>query len=127
MERGEDVNGTDPRHGRTGLMLAVGHDHQDIVDYLLQLPGLHVNCQETNGWTALHGACYLDNTRVVRLLVSHPGMDSWNTRDRLGGSCPLMLAVRNGSIDCVRELVRVGEVDLETTDDSGRGLEEVAR
>ena len=38
-----------------------------------------------------------------------------------------MEAVRGGRVDCVRELVRVEGVDLNTRDERGRRLEEGAR
>ena len=38
-----------------------------------------------------------------------------------------MVAVFKGSVGCVRELVRIEGMDLETRDDEGRSLEEMAR
>ena len=39
----------------------------------------------------------------------------------------LVVAVYSGSVEVVRELVMVKGVDLETRDDEGRSLEEMAR
>ena len=38
-----------------------------------------------------------------------------------------MVAVFKGSLGCVRQLVRIEGMDLETRDDEGRSLKEVAR
>ena len=38
-----------------------------------------------------------------------------------------MVALFNGNLGCVKELLKLDEVDLETTDNLGLGLEELAR
>ena len=124
LRRGEKVNSGDSI-GNTGLMWAVSNKHNSIVEFLLQYPGVDVNCRDTDGWTALHYSVYSDNLEGLRLLLAHPGMRSLNTR--AGAGTPLMWAVLRGSLSCVRELVGVEGVDLDTRDGQGRSLEEVAR
>jgi len=122
---GEGVNGVDSS-GRTGLMGAVWKKHNSIVEFLLQYPGVDVNCQTTGGVTALHCSVHSDNLEGLRLLLASHGMRSLNTRT-VDGCTPLMWAVHLGSLSCVRELVGVEGVDLDTRDGQGRSLEEVAR
>jgi len=122
---GEGVNGVDSS-GRTGLMGAVWKKHNSIVEFLLQYPGVDVNCQDIWGTTALHYSVPNDNLEGLRLLLAHPGMRSLNTRAG-GGWTPLMTAVCRGSLSCVRELVGEEGVDLDTRDGQGRSLQEVAR
>merc|ERR1719319_1231302 len=124
LGRGEGVNGGDDM-GVTGLNWAVRLKHNSIAEFLLQYPGVDVNCQATGGWTALHGSVRGDNLEGLRLLLAHPGMRSLNTR--VEGATPLMLAVFCGSLSCVKELVGMEGVDLDTRDGTGRSLEEAAR
>merc|ERR1719319_1851524 len=112
--------------GNTGLMEAVLYKHNSIVEFLLQYPGVDVNCQDTGGKTALHYSNYVDNLEGLRLLLAHPGMRSLNTRGD-GEWTPLMTAVCRGSLSCVRGLVRGEGVDLDTRDGQGRSLEDMVR
>ena len=125
LGRGEGVNSVSGG-GWTGLMYAVRNKHNSLVQLLLQQPGIDVNCRDRWGQTALHYSVTGDNPEGLRLLLAHPGMGSINTRDN-DGDTPLMAAIRRGRLSCVIELVRVSGVDLDTRDDEGRSLEEVAR
>ena len=60
------------------------------------------------------------------MLLEDPRLTSVNTRNQ-PGETPLMTAVTEGSVKCVRELVRVKGIDLGTRNGDRRGLEEVAR
>ena len=51
---GVDVN--------TGLMVACNYDNPAIVSRLVQVPGLDINYQDENGWTAAHQACRAGRT-----------------------------------------------------------------
>ena len=98
-----------------------------MAEFLLQEPGLDVNLTSTGTrWTALHWACQKGQTWIVRRLLAHPSLTCHNAVDSAGRS-PLMNAVWWNRVECVRELVAVEGVDLETRDSRGRGLEEMAR
>ena len=125
LGRGEGVNSVDWR-GRTGLMAAVNNKHNSLVQFLLQQPGIDMNCRDRGGRTALHYSVYGDNPEGLRLLLAHPSMGSINTRTD-NGDTPLMLAVNQGRLSCVVELVGVEGVDLDTRDGQGRSLEDRAR
>ena len=109
-----------------GLMYAVRFKHNSLVQLLLQQPGIDVNHQDIWGCTALYCSVIGDNPEGLRLLLAHPRMGSINTRTN-NGDTPLMNAIRYGSLSCVRELLRVEGVDLDTRDRQGRSLEEEAR
>ena len=47
---GEDIN-SGRSDGWTGLMLAVWYKHNSIVQFLLQCPGVDVNCQDALHWS----------------------------------------------------------------------------
>ena len=124
LAMGQDVNSRDG-HNHTGLMLALYRGHNSVVELLLSQPSLDVNTSNSGGNTALHWAT--SNVTGLRLLLAHPRLNSINARGwPRSGETPLMRAVGCGSVEAVRELVRVEGVDLETRDDLGRSLEMVA-
>ena len=107
-------------------MKAIFREHNSIVKVLLKQPSLDINRSNSQGFTAVHKACFHDNVTSIRMLLGDPRLTSVNARNFIGWT-PLLMAVFGGSIECVRELVRVEGVDLETTDAEGRSLEEAAR
>ena len=77
LANGADVNerdGTDRGFNRTGLMYAVGADHELLVSLLLQQPGVLVNVQDDDGYCPLlcNSLCNKKGgTNVVELLPRH--------------------------------------------------------
>ena len=112
LARGEDVNKVD-QDGRTGLMWAVYYTQNAIVELLLSQPSLDVNLVNCDGWTALHYACHFAKVKGLKMLMAHPGTNSHNVKDH-GGWTPLMKAAGNNSMDCIRELLKVDGLDLDT-------------
>ena len=126
LARGEEVNQR-YAEGDTGLMNAARRGHEAVVEILLQEPGLDVNLAGgIHSWTALHAACYGGHAGIVRRLLSHPSLTCPNAVDGNGNS-PLGYAVMWDNVECVRELVAVEGVHLETTDPQGWSLEKLAR
>jgi len=127
-----DINGSD-RRGYTPLIRAtIAHatigGHLDIVRRLLEHPGMiQLGKRCVTGYTALHFACVLNDVSIVQLLCldSRCSPVVLNKKDRTG-STPLMIAVRMGHLDIVREL-DIGGTDFFTKDSQGRSLMEVAR
>ena len=100
LARGEEVNQRDV-YGSTGLMLAARNGHEDVVELLLQQPGLDVNlADEENHQTAPHGACQEAHAGIVRRLLAHPTLTCHNAVDRFGRT-PLMYAVQWNNVECV--------------------------
>ena len=129
LARGENVNGVDGLN-QTGLMLALERGHNSVVHELLHESTIAVNNCNSRCDTALHFASASDNVTGLRMLLGAqapgPRLTSVQTQGYLGHT-PLMRAVMVGKMECVRELVSVEGVDLETRDDEGRSLEEMAR
>ena len=123
IARGQDVNRSDGANS-TALMYALQGGNNSVVELLLSQPSLDVNISDSDGATALHRACH-GNVTGLRLLLADPRLTSINARGG-DGETPLMAAVVCGNVEVVRELVRVEGVDLETRDDEGKSLEEVA-
>ena len=120
LARGEDVNQC--VLGFTGLTWAVVGGHEAVMDLLLKHPGLDVNLAARGAggvaMTALQSACMHGHAGIVRRLLSHPYLTCHNAVDVCGRSA-LSNAVRSYSVECVRQLVAVMEVDLETRDGLG--------
>ena len=125
IARGEDVNGVDDQNV-TGLMWAVGRGHYSVVEVLLQQPSLDMNSINDHGTTAVYYACLNNKVIALRMLLGDPRLTSVNTRDPEGRT-PLMIAVLNNRVGCVRELARVEGLDLETSGGNDMSLENVAR
>ena len=122
IDGGQDLNSSNANNS-TGLMWALTRGHNSVVELLLSQPSLDVNTSDISGDTALH--CAYSNVTGLKLLLQASRLTSINARDRHGYT-PLMMAVCHGSAEVVQELVRVVGVDLETRDDYGRSLEELA-
>lgn len=125
LGRGEDVNGRGGYCNGTGLMEAMGGQHDAVVQLLLDQDNIDINCQDRDGRTALHWAAAWGNARAVEKLVNKPGQ-GLNVRDSDGRS-PLMWAVWEGKEQIVSQLLEVPGVEQETIDGQGRTLEQVAR
>ena len=125
LTRGEDVNGRS-RYNVTGLMLAAMFKHNSIVRLLLEQPTVDLNCTDTTGTTALHHAAAVDNVEAVRLLLADPRLNTANHKNDAIRT-PVMYAMYYNSVNALRELVVHPSVNLDTTDEEGRSLEEAAR
>ena len=123
LARGEDVNAE--TKVMTGLMMAIWLGHNSIVKVLLEQPSLDINRSNGQGFTAVHFACHTGNVTGLRMLLGDPRLTSVNTRDPEGRTA-LMIAVLNDRVGCVRELMRVEGLDLETRGNN-MSLEKVAR
>jgi len=132
-----DINRRDPG-GYTPLMWAVSHGHLDIVKRLLEVPdikldtALHMARKNNrvsimNGYTALHYACIHNSVSIIQLICQDsrcsPAVINKKNSD---GETALMIAVRRGHLDIVKELDREG-TDFFTKDNDGRTLIEMAR
>jgi ankyrin repeat protein len=106
-------------------MEASGCGHEEMVSLLLER-GADVNAVDADQQTALHRACsFIGGPGVVRILLAQPGVDC-NPRNRAGRT-PVMAAVGWGRVECLRVLAGDLRVELDTTDVTGKTLEEAAR
>merc|ERR1719327_2594681 len=109
-------------------MKAITREENQVVEMLLADPRTNVNlCSQAAGLTPLHIACATRNLEAVQMILAKPDLTSLNWRDRDDGISPLMAAVGAGRLEVVRHLVGVPEVDLQTIDNLGRTLIDVAR
>ena len=129
LARGEDVNDYQNQKNRgviSSLMVAVGNRHNSIVRLLLEQPTVYLNCTDSFGKTALHHAARSDNAEAVQLLLNDPRLNTANHKSTIGDT-PVMLAMKWKKVNALRELAAHPSVDLDTRDNLGKSLEEVAR
>ena len=70
--------------------------------------GTDVNEGNSDGWTALHGACWGGHEDVLDLLLSHiPDLDL-DRRSHVNGYTALLLACDNGHTSCVERILQAG-------------------
>ena len=96
----------------------------EALKLLLDFPGIDVNIVDNYG-NGLLGCHKLD---VLKLLLSHPGLTclTLNQRQKIGAT-PVMIAAMNNKVENLEILAADLRVDLDTTDNEGRRLEEMAR
>ena len=116
--------------GFAALHWAMQKDKANLVRILLsrQETELDITNTEYQCWTPLHMACHSDAATVIPLYCKDVRCtpELLNKRDDHGDS-PLMLAVKSGSLDCVRQLAKVAGVEWNITDHrSGHSLVQVA-
>ena len=112
VQGGADVNERDGVT-MTPLMWAAHRGKADISELLLQQPGINIDCSDEDGRTAMHHACLFGRLEVLRMLLAARSQGSVNQLDK-GGDTPLMSASNYGHVECVRLMVSVAGVDLET-------------
>ena len=125
LARGEDVNSRDA-DDNTGLMYAISRGHNEIVKFLVEQPTVDLNCTSREGNTALHIAADVDNVEAVRMLLADVRLNIANHKNSVGET-PVMFAMAGHPLNALRELVAHPSIDLDTKDQLGKGLEEVAR
>ena len=103
--------------GRTCLSLAAWCGHTETVRYLVGLPEVDVNNQDTeNNYTALHLAAINKHTDMVQVLIdAGADIDTQNN----DGRSPLHTACASGLLDIVKMLVRAG-AGVRATNHRGR-------
>ena len=125
VQGGADVNERGG-HNWTPLIWAAVRGAADICEWLLQQPGIDIDCSDVYGQTAMHLACVCGSVEVLRVLLAAQSQGSINKRDN-SGYTPLMYASVNGRVECVRMMLSVAGVDLETRDGDGKSLEDSTR
>ena len=106
-----DVNIKD-NVGMTGLMGAVGNNHNSIVRLLLEQSTVDLNCVDKCGNTALHHAVFSGNVEGVQLLLADCRLTTVNGVNFIGRT-PVMSAIYVENENCLRELVSHPSVDLD--------------
>jgi ankyrin repeat protein len=107
--------------GRTPLMLALAHGHEDCAEFLLDLTPEDLNARDREGEASLGLACRFGLAALARMLLERGARP---TRDA-EGLTPLMRAARLGHLDCVDALLAWS--NEEERDPQGCSLAHLAR
>ncbi len=114
ISNGADVN-IPLTNGTTPLCRAAAQDNVEIVDHLLQAPGIRVNQTDDEGATALYFACQVGQVGSARLLLDKKA--DLNIVD-IDVVAPLHLACLHGFTEIVEMLLEAGAgVEMLTKDD----------
>jgi len=110
--------------GWTPVMLAILHNHNNVVKWLLSLESVDVNYGQTYG-TTLHTACWIsDDQEIVRQVATKS--DNVNALNS-SGCTPAQLAISKGNKNGVLGLLSVPEVNWEVKNSHGESLLDMAR
>ena len=99
LQRGFDINATEPERGDTALILAMREDAMKVVRLLLSSSNLDLEKRARNGDNALMIASWRGNLRAVEMLVEK------GAEINRPGWTPLHYAAGNGHLDVIRFLL----------------------
>ena len=125
---GIDVNIVN-NYGGSAVHVALGKTKSlEVLKLLLDVPNIDVNIVNNVGESVVHEAVNENNIEGLKLLLSHPNLTALtlNQKEKWYGATPVMLAVIKKSSEQLALLVDDPRVDLDTTDEEGWSLEEVA-
>ncbi|WP_419241683.1 ankyrin repeat domain-containing protein [Cardinium endosymbiont of Nabis limbatus] len=113
IDKGADVNAR-AMHGDTALHLAIGRDHLDIVDYLVQVPNIDLNAKDDYDTRPVHLAVDrgLD---FLKALLRYKKQIDINAKDGAGNT-PLYRSIHRGYVSGAEFLVHCGTIDLNVKD-----------
>ena len=127
IDNGTDVNEDNANGlGWTGLMVALHHSQNNVVQLLLNHPQIDVNKVDRDGECALYCAVHYYNHEGIAALLARQDLTTINQRNN-DGRTPIMEAVRLNALTCFNLLLAHPEVDLDTRDNYQRDPEEVHR
>ncbi|WP_298628161.1 ankyrin repeat domain-containing protein, partial [uncultured Legionella sp.] len=110
-----DVNKSGAVHAFAPLMIAIENGNMNIVDLLLNSPGIDVNKVDKEGYSPLLIAHNNRRVEAVRRLLDHPGINLKN------GSL-LRIACQNGHVQAVERLLMAPSVNINQTSLDGSTL-----
>jgi ankyrin repeat protein len=107
----------------TALIKTARYNYVESAELLLERDDINVNISNSEGWTALHWACYLASLEVVNLLLKRDGIDL-NPRD-VNLKTPLALACHKEkpqSIPIIRSLLSRPDTDPDILNINGDSI-----
>lgn len=99
--------------GNSCNIILPGYYGAEILDFLLQVPGMDINDRNGSGISLLMCQYGDDNSAMAHYLLGIPGINV-NIKD-FSGNTPLIRAVKEGSIEVIKELLKVPEIDIFAT------------
>lgn len=111
-----DINTADD-DGCTALLFAAGEGHENIVKFLLQVPGIDVNAHDKDGWSVLIFAIFNNRENIVKLLLQSPSINI-NAQAKDGWTA-LMFATVKGLENIVNILLQCTGINVNIQSDNG--------
>jgi len=110
-----------PTHPSALYFASKNGEAEEVTCILQGNPSININWlhDKVRGETALHTACRHGRESVVMVLLAHPDIDV-NIRENDTCRTPFYLACLGGAVECVRELLNDGRVDVKRDDYLGR-------
>ena len=106
--------------GWTGLMMALGNSHNNVVQLLLNHPQIDVNIvNRAYGYCALHYAVNGHNHKGMAALLARQDLTTINQRSN-EGKTPIMFAVGLNRVNWFKLLLAHPQVDLNQKDYYGQ-------
>ncbi|MBO9480764.1 ankyrin repeat domain-containing protein [Salinisphaera sp. G21_0] len=109
-DREPDVVNQQDALGQTALALAISRNYKNVVDKLLDQPGICTNLPRQDGAIPLHSACYYGHAEIVEKLLTRADVQINHKTDE--GETPIQMAIKAGHIDVVKRLIEHG-ADIE--------------
>lgn len=110
-----DINSRDSK-GMTALHIAVSKNYSNIVQVLLERPGIDINVKDNTGKTPIFYALEKGNN-CLSLLFSHPEIDV--NAVSVDGQTPLHVAVNRMNMSAVLLLLSSPVIDVSISDKNG--------
>jgi len=136
-ERVVDVNlGDEDDENSTALMQAADRSNREVVERLLQVPGIDVNVTDDDGWDALYTAIRWatsddddDIALIAHRLLCVPGIEVNTSAE--SGNTNLHWAYLNGNFGIALRLLMMPGINVDARNDAGeravpRDFEEIA-
>ncbi|WP_448216137.1 ankyrin repeat domain-containing protein [Endozoicomonas sp. 2B-B] len=101
--------------GQTALALATVENYTNVVDKLLDQPGIRTNLPRQDGAIPLHIACYCGHAEIVEKLLVRPDVQINHKTNE--GETPIQMAIKAGHIEIVKRLLEEG-ADIETSSEA---------
>ena len=109
-------NGNGPMYPITE---ALAGDTADVVEYLLQQPGLNLDVKLSGGRSVGHIAVECSSLECVELLSKDPRVN-WNVRND-SGETPIMVALKDENMEAVKILLKTPGVSLDDVTETKEG------
>lgn len=117
------VGNVDPnaqnKKGLTALMIAAYHNDEEMIELLLQVPGINVNTKNQKGDTALIFAANCGSEDTVNLLLQVPGIDI-NAQNQYGDTVLIYAVAHHGRENIAELLLQVPGIDINAQNAIGK-------
>eukprot|EP01080_Neovahlkampfia_damariscottae_P012014 gene12014-5414_t len=118
LSLGSNVNSRD-NYGYTPLFLALNKHHFELADDLI-LFNAEINLKRGNGMGILHETATKGDIEIIQWLIDQKGV-KYNIKDT-NGETPLMKSCVSSPPDFIYNFTNIKEVDILSSDESGRNM-----